>query len=221
MPYKHSKGFSIVEAVVILLVLALAGFGGWFVWHKHKNIASVQPNTRTANKDTSVPDGWAQYTSKDGGVSFAYPSSWKVSDPKMVDSVSGVTGWSVAIAPVDPQKGDPSFYLSTYPANAGVRDVDAGVNDSRLENVTTADRMNLTIVGMTDTSVASSPTTAYLSSCWPRHCTPKLANGRSLAVDAGAIDESCESHVVCATPLNLSSHNYRVFVDIIKTIKSL
>src|SRR6185295_12795879 len=43
---KKQSGFSAIEAIIIVVVIAVLGFGGWFVWSKKHN--------DTDNKQTSA-----------------------------------------------------------------------------------------------------------------------------------------------------------------------
>ncbi len=89
------KGFTIVEAALIgVIVLALGGIG-WFVYSKSQTQDETsQPQSSTnvpvasenstdkeaeeANADATnpIPGGWVKYTNKAIGFSFAYPEEW-------------------------------------------------------------------------------------------------------------------------------------------------
>ncbi|HSX33324.1 MAG TPA: prepilin-type N-terminal cleavage/methylation domain-containing protein [Candidatus Saccharimonadales bacterium] len=45
----RQKGFSAVEAVVVVLILAVLAGGGWFVWHKHNGMRSVVTVTKSSS----------------------------------------------------------------------------------------------------------------------------------------------------------------------------
>jgi hypothetical protein len=87
----NEKGFSAVEAIIILVIIAALGFGGWYVWHS-KQDKSKDASTSTAKtsdsdqakKDFELPAGWTLYENKELGFNFAYPEVWgaiKTADP--------------------------------------------------------------------------------------------------------------------------------------------
>jgi predicted negative regulator of RcsB-dependent stress response len=47
---KHEQGFSIVEALLILVIVGILGFVGWFVWHSQK--ATDKAYSSAANDST-------------------------------------------------------------------------------------------------------------------------------------------------------------------------
>jgi Tfp pilus assembly protein PilV len=51
MPKADQKGFSIIEAILILVVIGVLGFTGWFVYHARQ----------TANKDLSSKNSTGPY----------------------------------------------------------------------------------------------------------------------------------------------------------------
>lgn len=84
------KGFSIVEALLILVVIGILGFTGWYIYHakqaSDKNYA-VAANTTipTYKKKTSTANtaatnnpyaGWNTYTVASTGLTFKYPADW-------------------------------------------------------------------------------------------------------------------------------------------------
>lgn len=97
----RSLGFSGVEAVIVMLLVAVVGFGGWYVWHKNQKTSSpdktssnssaqteqTQSGTSTRNETATPPveegdqyAGWKTYASELGSFSFKYPSNWVVTD---------------------------------------------------------------------------------------------------------------------------------------------
>lgn len=83
---KKQNGFSAVEGLLIILVIALIGFGGWYEW-KHddqkpaENLVSTQEtNVASSGSDDqpAAPEDWKQYTNQDFNLSFYHPSDWSV-----------------------------------------------------------------------------------------------------------------------------------------------
>jgi hypothetical protein len=86
------RGFSAVEAIVIVLIIAVIGVAGWLVWRHHhtKKIATTTSNSTTQQKQqssgTQTTDpyaGWKSYTDTGytlaSGISVKYPAGWQVS----------------------------------------------------------------------------------------------------------------------------------------------
>ncbi len=86
------NGFSVVEGLLIVLVIAIVGFGGWYVWNNNKtpvreNIALNQDDANNAdsnsNKDTTqaipteLPSGWEEVSSAEVPFTFGLPKGWK------------------------------------------------------------------------------------------------------------------------------------------------
>ncbi len=96
----NNNGFSAVEGLLILVIVGIAGFVGWFVWHSQRAINDTQNATVqgqgtivktskevTGNKVTTVVDptaSWVSYTDIVGKFSLKYPPSWvKASNPSL------------------------------------------------------------------------------------------------------------------------------------------
>lgn len=47
---QYQKGFSVVEAVIIILVVAVLGLGGWYVWSRSKNDSAKNKDTSTSSQ---------------------------------------------------------------------------------------------------------------------------------------------------------------------------
>jgi len=83
---KDSLGFSVVEALLILVIAGILGFTGWFVYHAKKTVnksysAAAKSTAPTYQKKTSTKAGSSQkadsiYTLSSVGASFSYPSDW-------------------------------------------------------------------------------------------------------------------------------------------------
>jgi hypothetical protein len=90
---KNTKGFTVVEGLLIVLVVAVICFGGYYVWHtQHKSktakttATSVKPTT-PAKASTTTPKqpaspyaGWKSYTIKYEKLTFQYPAAWTLQD---------------------------------------------------------------------------------------------------------------------------------------------
>ena len=94
--FKNSDGFSVVHTLLILVIIGIIGFTGWYVWNASKeanknlevknrtstvnktNVAKSEPS-KTSAKDTplepEIPQGYTKYSNEAYGFSFAYPSA--------------------------------------------------------------------------------------------------------------------------------------------------
>ncbi len=122
----NQRGFSTVEAVLILVILGIVAFSGYFVWHARQHtvpVASKKSSTAVSSKSaksSSVSEptgvdpyvGWNTYTSK-FGFSLRYPSGARVDDtttgattindttgPNSVDVFVYADGYTEANCPV-------------------------------------------------------------------------------------------------------------------------
>jgi hypothetical protein len=75
--HKDSKGFTVVELLLVIIIIILVGFVGWYVYHTdHK---STTTNTASNVSSSSNPyAGWKTYTATLESFSFKYPSDWTI-----------------------------------------------------------------------------------------------------------------------------------------------
>ena len=83
---KNSTGFSAVEALLILIVISILGFTGWFVYNSQKaankdygSQQNTQANTAGVSKPTTSYAGWQTYSLVSEGATIKYPPNWKLS----------------------------------------------------------------------------------------------------------------------------------------------
>lgn len=77
----NTKGFSVVEAFLILAVLSILGFTGWFVYHSKQSADKVLSSTgnssvtQTKKSVTKTPNSTSNYlVIKEWGVKFPEPT---------------------------------------------------------------------------------------------------------------------------------------------------
>jgi hypothetical protein len=73
------KGFSVVEALAIFIVVGSIALGGWYIWQKHHTAKSLQQNslkTQTGGEG-GVYAHWKTFN-LENGFSFKYPANWTV-----------------------------------------------------------------------------------------------------------------------------------------------
>jgi hypothetical protein len=82
--YKNQKGFSAIEGILILVIIGVVGFVGWYVRDSSKKSSSsyisanaVSENTNSPKNNSPAPKSSTKKYS-DEFASFEYPSSWKV-----------------------------------------------------------------------------------------------------------------------------------------------
>lgn len=75
---RNQKGFSAVEGLLILFIVGLVGFIGWYVYHSKNNAeATLSQADKTANLE-SINTVVGLKTYSDDFVSLKYPANWSV-----------------------------------------------------------------------------------------------------------------------------------------------
>lgn len=76
------SGFGALEALLILVIVGILGFTGWYVYHARQNADRnlVAAGTSQAQAPASPYDGWKSFTLADEKLSFKYPSAWQLKD---------------------------------------------------------------------------------------------------------------------------------------------
>ncbi|PJE65369.1 hypothetical protein COU91_02015 [Candidatus Saccharibacteria bacterium CG10_big_fil_rev_8_21_14_0_10_47_8] len=87
---KKQQGFTLVEGLLILVIVGVLGFVGWYVWHAKNNTEKTLQDTvqsqGTVSKIAKKPSStlqktdptadWTAYSDKAGNFSLKYPKSW-------------------------------------------------------------------------------------------------------------------------------------------------
>jgi hypothetical protein len=78
-----AKGFSAIEAIVIVLVVAALGTAGWLVWDKTHAPKKPDTSSQTGNKSRHESDepadetnSWISVTSQENGFTMKVPDGW-------------------------------------------------------------------------------------------------------------------------------------------------
>ena len=77
---KNEHGFSAVELVLVLVIVALIGIVGWMVYKNHNKSTPATTVSETTSTTTNPYAGWKSYTLQYENISFNYPSNWTLKD---------------------------------------------------------------------------------------------------------------------------------------------
>jgi hypothetical protein len=92
MKKMNTKGFSIVEVLLVLLVVGAIAGVGWYVWEKQnsdtKQATTVPESSNAQDKDsesieeykhiTKVPEDWLTLSDSKYSFTYSHPPTWKV-----------------------------------------------------------------------------------------------------------------------------------------------
>jgi hypothetical protein len=72
---KNEKGFSLVEGLLVVLIVTVIGFAGWYVLNANKNVSTVKSDkqdtaTTSEDKDTNTTSQSKFFEIKELGVKF-------------------------------------------------------------------------------------------------------------------------------------------------------
>jgi hypothetical protein len=85
---KNTKGFALVEGLLILVIVGILTGTGWFVWNARNKTnysldkagadsSSTTKSTKQSSAAQTDPTAdWVSYSSKSGQFSFKYPKNW-------------------------------------------------------------------------------------------------------------------------------------------------
>ena len=120
----NQKGFGAVEILLLILVIAVIGFGGYWVYSRNKTSSNNSPttatnttpsttNSPTSNTKTIDPySGWKTYCDASTGSCFRYPSDWGVLSPLDAQGIKAFgqnKAGTISLEYAEPVKGDASL----------------------------------------------------------------------------------------------------------------
>ena len=77
---KRQSGFALVEGLLIILILAIIGFGGYYVWHSQKSIDKTNADTLKASQSsasTASTSSSKKILFANGTISLKLPIGWQ------------------------------------------------------------------------------------------------------------------------------------------------
>lgn len=79
---KQQSGFSVLEVIMVVVIVGLIGAVGWLFWDKITSKPAEQKATASTSKSPSPSPkiSTQTYEAKSIGLTFNYPSTWKLTD---------------------------------------------------------------------------------------------------------------------------------------------
>lgn len=87
----NQKGFSAIEGILVLVIVGLIGFVGWYVWQSNKTMSDVTSDVtgKASSQSTAEPDEQKyvgkRYTSSMGAFSMELLNGWTVEEDTTYD----------------------------------------------------------------------------------------------------------------------------------------
>lgn len=222
---KNQKGFSAVEALLILIIIGLLSVIGWHVWDSNKktNGSAKIAESKPLNGN---PSEWSWYEKKGAGFKFSYPKNWKITELSPYTATNGVSAIASLNIEAQGAKNDNyGLHIDVYPKGANIKDIDASEGDYKISSLTTGDKKEATLVGTINPNSNPSKllTSAYASSCWPRACDIKLKNDSTVyvSVSGGINGEEKNGMYTITHGMDKNNQDFKTAVDILKTLTSI
>jgi len=94
----RQKGFSPVEVILVLVVIALLGVGGWYIWQVNNGKTATSDSNAIVSSSVKY-EGWKTYNDSVGKFSIKYPGDWSVTTQKGDQGVGYPTTSTKIISP--------------------------------------------------------------------------------------------------------------------------
>jgi type II secretory pathway pseudopilin PulG len=74
----NGSGFSVVELLLVIVIVILLGFMGWYIYHNdHKTNVNT---TKSSSTSTTIYSNWKTFVTSYQKLSFKYPNNWVLTD---------------------------------------------------------------------------------------------------------------------------------------------
>lgn len=73
---RNQRGFGLIELLIIVIMVAVAGIVGYYTYTRIKNRPSQTTNTQVSTPEPEAEPEFKEFVSKEFGFKFEYPSSW-------------------------------------------------------------------------------------------------------------------------------------------------
>src|SRR6476661_2191044 len=80
---KDQYGFAALEGILIVTILAVIGFGGYYVWHTQKSTKASSTDLTPQSSPVQQSDptaNWKKYAATSGKFSLKYPEVYTIHD---------------------------------------------------------------------------------------------------------------------------------------------
>lgn len=213
----NQQGFGLIGTLLIILIVFILGFGGWYAYrhdHKAKTVSTSSSTTTTSgttrNKGsgsggtTSDPYvGWKSYTASVGNFTLRFPSDWSVT--------GGGTGPSygeIILEPVSPSSSNSNAFMMTLWVGGNP---DASYQPAALDNGTIQSLSNGLRIWTSSESNSTTATSAGNQACpvmelvnsSQTHFSYMLSNGQYLTLQGG----------YCLTQKSVTTDGYQQLIS--------
>lgn len=140
---KNQKGLALIETLLIILILVIIGFGGYYVWHSQKQSNSTLSTAASTSQAASSQSALLSAT-VDKTLSLKYPSTWHLVQTNQSAATSDTPSNTVITSP----DGNTTVTLV-----GGLSGIGGGCDPSQGQTLTDVDK----------TTLANQPAYAFLS----------------------------------------------------------
>jgi len=125
-----SKGFTAIETTIVILVVAVLAFGGWFIWSKTRKKDNTSTNsTTTQNQNQKNANKDQQTTDQSDGGKYLVIKEWKVRLP-LSESLRGDAEYGIFLQ----NNGDQIAYFASKKVAAKTTTGDCGLTETSDSN---------------------------------------------------------------------------------------
>lgn len=121
----NQSGIALIESLLIILIIAIIGFGGYYVYHSQKQTdntlngaKSVNANVSNQIKASDPYAGWKAYTDPSKKWSVRYPSDWIVTTGSGATSPEYIDGLGLG-----PKNNELLISLSSFRSTQSAKDL--------------------------------------------------------------------------------------------------